>query len=267
LFSEILAPLIALGLLFYTRNITGIFAGFSMAYGGIFIFSVFFLWYQIRKFGYNFNHFFVFIKRLYITGFPVFIVWMLDMQFQYFSTFLMSHFYTKVDLANYYFASNFVGIIPLAAYSIISPYGQLLYKHIALKEFAKAHEYLQRGTKYVLLLGAGIIGLLIVGYPIISNYVGKYSENYWLMLSMIPANLILSLSSLMIYYMTAIYRAKTLIRFQLIAFSIGFVLNFAVVWFHLPLIWFVISGFIAIAIYFVQLFNFIRTDRKKHQFQ
>ena len=263
LFSEIMAPLAALGLLFYTRNITGIFAGFSIAYGGIFLFSIFFLWYQIRRFGYNFNNFYLFIKRLYITGFPVFIVWMLDMQFQYFSTFLMSHFYTRIDLANYYFVSNFVGIIPLAAYSIMSPYGQLVYKHIALKDHLKAHEYLRKGTKYILLLSIIIGGLLIVGYPLISNYVGKYSENYFLMLSMLPANLIIGLSGLMVYFMTAIYKAKTLIKYQLIAFSVGLVLNFTVVWFHMPLIWFVISGSIAIAIYFVQLFNFIRIDRRK----
>jgi O-antigen/teichoic acid export membrane protein len=263
LFSEILAPLIALGMLFYTRNITGIFAGFSIAYGGIFFFSIFFLWYQIRRFGYNFNHFFLFIKRLYITGFPIYIVWMLDMQFQYFSTFLMSHFYTSVDLANYYFASNFVGIVPLAAYSIMSPYGQLVYKHIALKENLKAHEYLRKGTRYILLLCIVIAVLLIVGYPIVSNYVGKYSENYFLMLSMLPSNFIIALSGMMVYFITAIYRAKTLIKFQLIAFSIGLVLNFAVVWFHMDLIWFVISGFVAIAIYFGQLFYFIQKDRKK----
>jgi O-antigen/teichoic acid export membrane protein len=263
LFSEILAPLIALGLLFYTRNITGIFAGFSIAYGGIFLFSVFFLWYQIRRFGYNFNHFYLFIKRLYITGFPIYIVWMLDMQFQYFSTFLMSHFYSVTDLANYYFASNFVGVLPLAAYSIMSPYGQLVYKNIALKENLKAHEYLRKGTKYILLLCIVIAVLLIVGYPVVSNYVGKYSENYVLMLSMLPANFIIALTGLMVYFITAIYRARTLIKFQLIAFSIGLLLNFVVVWFHLDLIWFVISGFIALAIYFAQLLNFIHKDRKK----
>jgi len=263
LFSEILAPLTALGLLFYTRSITGIFAGFSIAYGGIFLFSIFFLWYQIRRFGYDFNHFYLFIKRLYITGFPVYIVWMLDMQFQYFSTFLMSHFYSSVDLANYYFASNFVGVIPLAAYSIISPYGQLVYKHIALKENMKAHNYLRKGTKYILLLCIVIAALLVVGYPVISNYVGKYSQNYYLMLCMLPANLLIGLTGLMVYFITAIYKARTLIKFQLIAFSIGLVLNFIVVWFHMDLIWFVISGFVAISIYFGQLFYFIQKDRKK----
>ena len=263
LFSEILAPLTALGLLFYTKSVTGIFAGFSMAYGGIFIFSMFFLIYQIRRFGYSFSHFYLFIKRLYITGFPIYIVWMLDMQFQYFSTFLMSHFYTPVDLANYYFASNFAGIVPLAAYSIVSPFGQLVYKHIALKENLKAHEYLRRGTLYIILLCVVIAVLLIVGYPIVSNYVGKYSENYFLLLSMLPANIIIGLSGLMVYFMTAIYKAKILIKFQLIAFSIGLILNFTVVWFHLPLIWFVISGSIAIVIYFVQLLNFVRTDRRR----
>ena len=263
LFSEILAPLIALGMLFYTREITGIFAGFSAAYGGIFLFSLFFLWYQVRKFGYSFNHFYLNIKRIYITGFPVFIVWMLDMQFQYFSTFLMSHFYTKVDLANYYFASNFVGVIPLAAYSIMSPYGQLVYKHLALKEFAKAHDYLWKGTRYIILLSIGLGVLLVAGYPIISNYVGKYSENFVLMLSMMPASFIMGLTGLMVYFMTAVYKAKTLIRFQVIAFSIGLVLNVIVVWLHLPLIWFVVSAFVAIALYFVQLLRYLLMDKKQ----
>jgi len=259
--TELLIPSSVLVLFYFYRSFEIIFfaQAFASILGIILIFLV--LKFKMPKLIIGKDLLIDNLKHLYKIGFFIFIIWVIDTLFKSLDRWFVAEFYSKGKLAEYGFSSNIASIIFLFSLSFISPYSQVLFREVSFSNWTEVKELLNRINRKILLSNIILTVLVVISYPVLTTYfIPKYKDSYYLLLTMIPASIILSQVNLYIYFMTSTYQSKKLLLFQLISLTNHLILNGVIIYFHLGIVFFSITSGITLFIYFLQLKIFVKKD-------
>lgn len=260
--EQILSPISVLVLFYHFHDIESIFLGQLFSTIIAFLVSIYLVPFTFVKV--KLNKFTDIAKNVYKLGFFIYLISGVDIIFRTVDRWFISQFYSLENLADYGFTSNMAMNIWLLTMSFISPYVQILYKHLAKNKYIEAKELIESTNKkiYFLLAITSLVAFLIYPY-LIEHVVHKYLETYLLFFVLVIVSILLAINNMYIYFMISSNSHSVLLKFQSAILILNLILNSFFSYFRLEIVYFGLSTILSLIIYYVMVRSFFYADIEK----
>jgi len=259
--DQIVRPIVVLTLFSSYKNIESIFIAQLLATIITFVVANYYVGLKVVSF--EKKSFFT-IKKLYRTGFFVYLVWAFDIVFRTVDRWFVAQFYSLDDLAAYGFVSTLAMNVWLLAMSFFAPYSQLLYKYVAENNFIEVESLVLSTNKklYILLFMISLIAIILYPY-VLKYFVHKYTGTEFLFLFLVLTSVLLSVNNMYIYYMISNNFFIVLLKYQVIILILNLFLNGLIASMHLDIVFFSYSTILTLGLYFILVRQYYLIDIKK----
>ncbi len=173
----------------------------------------------------SFSKLFLNGQLIYKTGFFVFISWAFDLLFRSSDLWIVKHFYSNYDFAQYGFTSSLAMNLWLFAMSYFAPYSNLLYSYVAKGEYDNVRNIVKTTNRKIFVIIAILIIFSLSFYPFLINFfVKKYEDSYLLFGLMTISAFALTMNNMYIYYLVSTGKFKEILKIQSLIVLLNFLL-------------------------------------------
>ena len=204
--TDILTPLITIGLVFIFQKAWSVFAAQTLVYATVILFLFLKNKIHISSVRFDGKIFIQHLRFLFTAGLLIHITGWLDIALLNCDKIFMTTIVTDPETtANYCFAWNTANFIFIIGASIVGPYSQYLFKELATQNFIEAKKMIGKLNRQLLILmGLGIIiGLSLFPILIGMSAFEKYNSTYPIFAFLIFGNAAFAFMGIYKYYVNA----------------------------------------------------------------
>ena len=192
------------------------------------------------------------LKEIYGIGFLIYASWVLDMLFCSLDRWCIFFFYSLEELAAYGFTSSLTLNMWALSLTLLAPYSQLLYKHVAEGNIFEIKNLVEKTNRRIYVFSGTVTLIAIACYPFLLRWiVKKYFGTEFLFITLAVAMFFLSISPMYNYYMVSNNLHFVLLKYHLLILAVNFFLNALFILFHLDIIFFSYSTIVTLLLYFI----------------
>lgn len=246
--EKIATPIIMFLIFWNFKKFESIFFGQLIGTTLVFALSLYIC--PLPKIRFKLSEFLINIRSIYKIGFFVYIIWAIDILFRTSDKWFISEFYNTHELAEYGFTSSLALNIWLVILNFLAPYSQVLYTQVAENEYLAAKQTVEQTNFKVYIFLLLLSAIVLLAYPFVTDLIGKYSDTYHLMVTLVAVSVFLSINNMYIYYMISNNLHFKLLKYQTIILVMNVSLNSIFVFLHADITAYSYSTIFSLGLYF-----------------